>query len=106
MNKVNVYMLKNFLYVFLLANIIALLFRGRQLFVWMNVIALVICVLVFLLIRLTVRRYAAEFQKSRDEVRDLLGQYIEDEQRGKTSFHDYLKGKGFRNAPRSQEPAR
>lgn len=90
MNKVNRYLIKNSIYIFLLANIIALLFRGNSLFVWLNAVALGLCLLMSALIRLTVRRYAAVFGKSPKEVVDLLGRYIEDERRGKKSFYDYL----------------
>jgi len=48
----------------------------------------------FCLIRLTVRRYAEEFGKTREAIKDLLGEYIEDDKRGKVSFNDYLKIRG------------
>lgn len=91
MHKVDRYLLKNACYIFLLANIIAYLFQGRPLFLWLNAAALGLCLLLFCLIRLTVRRYADEFGRGREEVKALLGEYIEDDKRGKLSFHDYLK---------------
>ena len=90
MNKVDLYLLKNFFYFFLLANIIALCFPGSKPFVLMNALALGLSLLMFFLIRLTIVRYAKDFSKSRDEVKTLLGEYIEDDKRGKVSFHDYL----------------
>jgi hypothetical protein len=90
MNKVNRYLLKTAVYIFLLANIMALLLPGETLLVWLNVVAVALCLLMVGLIRLTVRRYAAAFGKSREEVIALLGRYIEDERRGKKSFYDYL----------------
>ncbi|GEM_PF-6643720 len=89
MHKVSRYLLKNTVYIFLLANIVALLWPGRP-FVWLNGLALGLCLLVHFLIRLTVRRYAMIFGRSREEIVDLLGRYIEDERRGRKSFHDYL----------------
>ena len=91
MNKVNLYLLKNSIYFFLLANIIALCFPGSKPFPLMNALALGLSLLMLLLIRMTIVRYAKDFSKSRDEVRALLGEYIEDDKRGKGSFHDYLK---------------
>ncbi|NJC88503.1 MAG: hypothetical protein FIB02_08230 [Desulfuromonas sp.] len=91
MHKVDLYLLKNSCYVFLLANIIAYIPKGPQLFPWLNAIALALCLLLYYLIRLTVRRYADEFGRSREEVKDLLGKYIEDDKKGKVSFYDYLK---------------
>jgi hypothetical protein len=91
MHKVDGYVLKNSLYIFLLANIIAYIPRGSFLFPWMNAIALGLCLLLFYLIRLTIRRYAAEFGRTGSEVKDLLGSYIDDDKRGKLSFYDYLK---------------
>ena len=90
MNKVDLYLLKNFFYFFLLANIIALCFPGSKPFVLMNALALGLSLLMIFLIRLTIVRYAKDFSKSRDEVKTLLGEYIEDDKRGKVSFHDYL----------------
>jgi len=91
MNKVNLYLLKNSFYFFLLANIIALCFPGSKPFPLLNAIALGLSLLMLLLIRMTIVRYARDFSKSREEVRALLGEYIEDDKRGKVSFHDYLK---------------
>lgn len=91
MHKVDGYVLKNSLYIFLLANIIAFIPRGSYLFPWMNALALGLCLLLFYLIRLTIRRYAAEFGRTGREVKDLLGNYIDDDKRGKLSFYDYLK---------------
>ena len=91
MHKVDLYLVKNSLYIFLLANIIGFFPRETNLFPWLNAIALCLCLLMAFLIRLTVRRYAAEFGKPPDEVKTLLGRYIEDDKRGKLSFHDYLQ---------------
>jgi hypothetical protein len=90
-HKVDLYLLKNSFYIFLLANIIAYVPREPYLFPWLNLVAFAFCLLLFVLIRLTVRRYAGEFGKAPQEVKDLLGQYIEDDKRGKVSFYDYLK---------------
>jgi hypothetical protein len=91
MNKVDLYLLKNSFYFFLLANIIALCFPGSKPFPLMNALALGLSLLMLFLIRLTIVRYARDFGKRRDEVKTLLGEYIEDDKRGKVSFHDYLK---------------
>ena len=91
MNKVDLYLLKNTFYFFLLANIIALCFPGSKPFPLMNALALGLSLLMLALIRLTIVRYAKDFSKSREEVKMLLGEYIEDDKRGKVSFHDYLK---------------
>ena len=91
MNKVDLYLLKNTFYFFLLANIIALCFPGSKPFPLMNALALGLSLLMLVLIRLTIVRYAKDFSKSREEVKTLLGEYIEDDKRGKVSFHDYLK---------------
>jgi len=91
MNKVDLYLLKNSFYFFLLANIIALLVPGNNLYPWLNAVALGLSLLMLLLIRLTIVRYARDFGRSRDEVKTLLGEYIEDDKRGKVSFYEYLK---------------
>lgn len=91
MHKVDRYLLKNAFFIFLLANIIAYVPREMNLFPWLNAIAVGLCLVMFFLIRLTVRRYAEEFGKTRKQVKDLLGTYIEDDKRGKVSFNDYLK---------------
>lgn len=91
MHKVDLYLLKTSCYFFVLANIVALCFPARQLFPLMNALALGLSLLMFGLIRLTIVRYARDFGKSRNEVKDLLGEYIEDGKRGRISFHDYLK---------------
>jgi hypothetical protein len=91
MNKVDLYLLKTTFYFFLLANIIALCFPGSKPFPLMNALALGLSLLMLVLIRLTIVRYAKDFSKSREEVKTLLGEYIEDDKRGKVSFHDYLK---------------
>jgi hypothetical protein len=90
-HKVDIYLLKNSFYIFLLANIIAYVPREPYLFPWLNLVAFALCLLLFVLIRLTVKRYAAEFEKNPEEVKALLGKYIEDDKRGKISFYDYLK---------------
>jgi len=97
MHKVDRYLLKNAFFIFVLANIIAYIPRGMNLFPWLNALALLVCLLLLGLIRLTVRRYAEEFAMSRTEVKELLGQYIEDDQRGKVSFNDYLKKRQARS---------
>lgn len=91
MHKVDRYLLKNSLYIFLLANIIACVPRGKIFFLWLNIVALAICLLLLFLIRLTIRRYAVAFGKSGEDVKNLLGRYIEDDTRGKLSFYDYLQ---------------
>ncbi|TLM65859.1 MAG: hypothetical protein FDZ69_08250 [Deltaproteobacteria bacterium] len=91
MHTVDRYLLKNALYIVLLANIIALLPLGRHPFVWLNAAALGLCLLLLWLIRLTIRRYADTFGRSAGEVKDLLGRYIEDDRRGRGSFYDYLR---------------
>jgi len=91
MHKVDLYLLKTTFYFFLLANIIALCFPGSKPFPLMNALALGLSLLMLALIRLTIVRYAKDFSKSREEVKTLLGEYIEDDKRGKVSFHDYLK---------------
>ena len=101
MHKVDRYLLKNAIYIVLLANIIAYFFNGSTLFLLLNGGALVLCLLLFFLIRLTVRRYADEFGRARSEVKDLLGSYIEDDKRGKVSFYDYLKRRVAREAAAS-----
>lgn len=90
MHKVNKYLLKNTLYIFLLANIIALFFQGGGRFLWCNLVAFILCLLMYGLIRLTIQRYAAVFGKSHKDIAERLGRYIEDERRGKKSFYDYL----------------
>ena len=90
MHKVRKYLLKNTLYIFLLANIIALFFSGGSRFLWFNALACILCLLMYGLIRLTIQRYAAVFGKSREDIADKLGRYIEDDHRGKKSFYDYL----------------
>jgi len=90
MNKVKKYLLKNTFYIFLLANIIAVFFHSSSRFLWFNALAGILCMLMYVLIKLTIQRYAAVFGKSRGEIADMLGRYIEDERRGKKSFYDYL----------------
>jgi hypothetical protein len=99
MHKVDLYLLKNSFYFFLLANIIALCFPARKLFPLLNAIALGLSLLMLLLIRLTIVRYAKDFSKGREEVKTLLGEYIEDDKRGKVSFHDYMKRRQPLNPP-------
>ena len=101
MHTVDRYLLKNACFIFLLANIVAYMPRELNLFPWLNALALMLCLLMLFLIRLTVRRYAGEFGRSREEVKDLLGSYIEDDRRGKVSFYDYLnqrRGRAARDA--------
>jgi hypothetical protein len=91
MHKVDRYLFKNTFFIFLLVNIIAYIPRELNLFPWLNAIAFCLCLLMYFLIQLTVRRYAGDFDMPRGEVKDLLGRYIEDDKRGKVSFYDYLK---------------
>lgn len=91
MHKVDLYLLKNSFYFFILANILALCFPERQLFPLLNALAMGLSLLMLALIRLTISRYARDFGRSRDEVKTRLGEYIEDDKRGKVSFYDYLK---------------
>jgi MFS superfamily sulfate permease-like transporter len=91
MHKVDLYLLKNSVYIFLLANIIAFIPSSKLFFPLLNALALGICLLLFFLIRTTVRRYSREFGREQGEVKDLLGRYIEDDKRGKVSFYEYLR---------------
>jgi len=99
MHNVDGYLLKNACYFFALANIVPLIFPKANLTLWTNGAALLLSLLLLFLIRLTVRRYAEVFGKSRGEVKQLLAEYITDKRRGKLSFYDYLKKR------RAQEPA-
>jgi hypothetical protein len=105
MHKVDRYLFKNIFFIFLLANIVAYIPRELNLFPWLNAIAFCLCLLMYFLIRLTVRRYAGEFDLPRDEVKDLLGRYIEDDKRGKVSFYDYLKKRRARPAVVGEVPS-
>lgn len=91
MHKVDVYLLKNTFYILVLGNLIALILHKLNLFMLINVIALSINLIVLLLIKLTIHRYAGEFSKTRQEVKDFLGKYIEDDTKEKLSFHDYIE---------------
>lgn len=91
MHKVDIYLLKNSIYILLLANLIALILHKLHLFLHLNVIALGLDLIVFFLIRLTIYRYAGKFDKTRPQIKDLLGRYIEDDAEDKLSFHDYIK---------------
>jgi hypothetical protein len=91
MHKVDVYLLKNTFYILVLGNLIALILHKLNLFMLINVIALSINLIVLLLIKLTIHRYAGEFGKTRQEVKDFLGKYIEDDTKEKLSFHDYIE---------------
>lgn len=104
MHKVDRYLLRNAVYIFLLANIIAYIPKGAWPFPVLNAVALMLCLLLFYLIRLTVHRYAGEFGMDREKVKDLLGQYIEDDRRGKVSFYDYLKRRVARQAAAPTAP--
>ena len=96
MHKINKYLCKNAVYIFLLANIIAMLFRVENLFLWLNILAIILCLLVYGLIKLTILRYASVFGKSREEIADQLGRYIEDAGQDKKSFYDYLMIKSMK----------
>ena len=72
MHTVDRYLLKNAFFIFLLANIVAYIFKGMELFPWLNALALGLCLLLFSLIRLTVRRYADEFGRPRELDDDLV----------------------------------
>jgi hypothetical protein len=98
MHKVDAYLLKNTFYILVLANLIGLILHKMNLFLWLNVIALSVNLIVLLLIKLTIHRYAGEFDKGRHEVKDFLGKYIEDDTKKKLSFHDYIK-KQLEEAP-------
>jgi len=104
MHKVDLYLLKNSLYIFLLANIIGFFPLGTNLFPWLNALAFGLCLLMLCLIRLTVRRYAGEFGKNPADVKTLLGKYIEDDKRGKLTFHDYLKKRQTHPAGTEKNP--
>jgi len=91
MHIVDKYLLKNSFYILVLANLIALILHKLQLFLHLNVVALCLDLIVFLLIRLTIYRYAGKFDKSRPAIKDLLGRYIEDDKEDRLSFHDYIK---------------
>ena len=106
MHKVDRYLLKNTFFIFLLANIIAYVPQEMNLFPGLNAVAFCLCLLMFCLIRLTVRRYAEEFGKTREVVKDLLGEYIEDDKRGKVSFNDYLKRRQARSVAASLPTSR
>jgi membrane protein implicated in regulation of membrane protease activity len=105
MHKVDVYLLKNTVYFFVLANIIPLIFTVANLSFWTNGIALLLSLLMLFLIRLTVRRYAEALGKGRAEVKQLLGEYIEDKRRGKLSFYAYLKKRKAQDAAAAAAPA-
>jgi len=98
MHKVDIYLLKNSFYFFILANIIPLIFTREGLALWTNGAALLLSLLMLVLIRLTVRRYAGDFGKSHAEVKQLLAEYIEDKRRGKLTFHDYVKKRKAQDA--------
>lgn len=91
MHKVDIYLLKNSFYVLVLANLVALVLHKLQIFLHMNVIALSLDLIVLTLIKLTIHRYAGEFDKSRQEIKNLLGRYIEDDTKERVSFHDYIR---------------
>ena len=91
MHKVDIYLLKNSLYILILANLIALILHKLHLFLHFNVLAICLDLIVFSLIRLTIYRYAGKFGKTRPEIKNLLGRYIEDDAEDRLSFHDYIK---------------
>jgi hypothetical protein len=105
MHKVDVYLLKNTVYFFVLANIIPLIFTVSKFSFCTNGIALLLSLVILFLIRLTVRRYAEALGKGRAEVKQLLGEYIEDKRRGKLSFYAYLKKRKAQDAAAAAAPA-
>ncbi len=91
MHKVDAYLLKNSIYILVLANLVGLLLYKWNLFLQLTLLALALNLVVFILIRHTVRRYARKFGKTREQVKNLLGRYIEEDNKAASSFHDYLK---------------
>lgn len=91
MHKVDAYLLKNSLYILVLANLIALLLYKWNLFLHLTLFALLLNLVVLGLIQLTIRRYAAKFGKTREQIKNLLGRYIEDDNKQGISFHDYVR---------------
>ena len=91
MHKVDAYLLKNSIYILVLANLIALLLYKWNLFLHLTLLALLLNLIVFALIQLTIRRYAAKFGKTREQIKNLLGRYIEDDSRQRGSFHDFIR---------------
>ena len=91
MHKVDAYLLKNSIYILVLANLIALLLYKWNLFLHLTLIALALNLVVFSLIQLTIRRYAGKFGKTREQIKNLLGRYIEDDSKQGISFHDYIQ---------------
>ena len=91
MHKVDLYLLKNSFYILVLANLIALLLYKWNLFLHLTLIALMLNLVVFILIRYTIRRYAGKFGKTPEQIKNLLGRYIEDENKAAPSFHEYVK---------------
>ncbi len=91
MHKVDVYLIKNAFYILVLANLIGLLLHKWNLFLQLNILALVLDLIVFSLVKLTIHRYSLKFRKTKGQVKDLLGRYIEDDSKERCSFHDYIK---------------
>ncbi len=91
MHKVDVYLVKNAFYILVLANLVGLLLHKWNLFLQLNILALVLDLIVFSLVKLTIHRYSLKFRKNREQVKNLLGRYIEDDSEERSSFHDYIK---------------
>ena len=91
MHKVDIYLLKNSFYILVLANLIALLLYKWNLFLNLTLIALILNLVVFILIKHTIQRYARKFGKTPEQIKNLLGRYIEDDNKAASSFHDYVK---------------
>lgn len=90
MHKVDAYLIKNALYILVLANLIALLLHKWNLYLHLTVLALVLDLIVFSLVKLTIHRYSLKFRKTKEQVKNLLGRYIEDDSGERSSFHDYI----------------
>jgi ABC-type bacteriocin/lantibiotic exporter with double-glycine peptidase domain len=91
MHKVDAYLLKNSIYILVLANLVALFLYKWNLFLHLTLLALLLNLVVFILIKLTIHRYARKFGKTREQIKNLLGRYIEEDSKEKRSFHDYIK---------------
>jgi hypothetical protein len=91
MHKVDIYLLKNSFYTLVLANLIALLLYKWNLFLNLTLIALSLNLVVFILIKYTILRYARKFGKTPEQIKNLLGRYIEDDNKAVSSFHEYIK---------------
>lgn len=91
MHKVDAYLLRNSIYILVLANLVALLLYKWNLFLHLTLLALILNLVVFALIKYTINRYARKFGKTREQIKNLLGRYIEEDNKAAASFHDYVK---------------